>query len=71
MMTRTKILALIWMESFSGHFLLTKLLLKKMIETAKTTSLQGRIVNVSSSIYNWFSGDMIRYLCEISRNKLW
>ncbi|KAG5249473.1 hypothetical protein OIU76_003865 [Salix suchowensis] len=56
--------------NYLGHFLLTKLLLKKMIETAKTSGLQGRIVNVSSSIYKWFSGDMIRYLCEISRNKL-
>lgn len=56
--------------NYLGHFLLTKLLLKKMIETAKTTGIQGRIVNVSSSIYNWFSGDTIRYLGHISRNKL-
>ncbi|KAJ6307941.1 hypothetical protein OIU76_017678 [Salix suchowensis] len=55
--------------NYLGHFLLTKLLLKKMIETAKTTGIQGRIVNVSSSIYNWFSGDTIRYLGQISRNK--
>lgn len=56
-------------DEFSGHFLLTKLLLKKMIETAKATGIQGRIVNVSSSIHGWFSGDMIRYLGQISRNK--
>jgi hypothetical protein len=30
---------------FSGHFLLTKLLLKKMNETGETTGIQGRIVN--------------------------
>ncbi|KAH9774994.1 hypothetical protein KPL71_006264 [Citrus sinensis] len=55
--------------NYLGHFLLTKLLLKKMIETAKATGIQGRIVNVSSSIHGWFSGDMIRYLGQISRNK--
>lgn len=53
----------------SGHFLLTKLLLKKMIETAKNTGVQGRIVNVSSSIHSWFSGDAVRYLDLITRNK--
>ncbi|XP_015896030.3 short-chain dehydrogenase TIC 32 A, chloroplastic [Ziziphus jujuba] len=55
--------------NYLGHFLLTKLLLKNMIETAKVTGVQGRIVNVSSSIHCWFSGDMIRYLGEISRSK--
>ncbi|KAF3434221.1 hypothetical protein FNV43_RR25324 [Rhamnella rubrinervis] len=55
--------------NYLGHFLLTKLLTKKMIETAKVSGVQGRIVNVSSSIHGWFSGDMIRYLGEISQNK--
>ncbi|KAI3453345.1 hypothetical protein Pfo_010008 [Paulownia fortunei] len=55
--------------NYLGHFLLTKLLLKKMIETAKTSRVQGRIVNVSSSIHSWFSGDMIRYLGLITKNK--
>ncbi|KAJ9173759.1 hypothetical protein P3X46_016865 [Hevea brasiliensis] len=54
--------------NYLGHFLLTKLLLNKMIETAKESGIQGRIVNVSSTIHGWFSGDMIRYLGEISRN---
>ncbi|XP_057540954.1 short-chain dehydrogenase TIC 32 B, chloroplastic [Amaranthus tricolor] len=31
-----------------GHFLLTKLLLDKMKQTAKTTGIEGRIVNLSS-----------------------
>lgn len=57
--------------NFSGHFLLTKLLLNKMIETAKKTGVQGRIVNVSSTIHSWFSGDVIRYLGLITRNKRW
>ncbi|KAG6405408.1 hypothetical protein SASPL_132997 [Salvia splendens] len=55
--------------NYLGHFLLTKLLLKKMIETAKTSGVQGRIVNVSSSIHTWFSGDMIHYLTLITKNK--
>ncbi|KAL3834910.1 hypothetical protein ACJIZ3_009646 [Penstemon smallii] len=55
--------------NYLGHFLLTKLLLKKMISTAETTGVQGRIVNVSSSIHTWFSGDMIRYLGLITNNK--
>lgn len=55
--------------NYLGHFLLTKLLLKRMIETAKVTGIQGRIVNVSSSIHGWFSGDMIRYLGQISGDK--
>ncbi|WJZ82063.1 hypothetical protein VitviT2T_001855 [Vitis vinifera] len=55
--------------NYLGHFLLTKLLLNKMIETAKKTGVQGRIVNVSSTIHSWFSGDVIRYLGLITRNK--
>ncbi|PWA89981.1 Glucose/ribitol dehydrogenase [Artemisia annua] len=55
--------------NYLGHFLLTKLLLKKMISTAKTTGIQGRIVNVSSGIHTWFSGDLIRSLSQITRDK--
>ncbi|OMP02869.1 Glucose/ribitol dehydrogenase [Corchorus olitorius] len=40
-----------------------------MIKTAKETGVQGRIVNVSSMVHGWFSGDMIRYLGQISRSK--
>ncbi|GER44859.1 NAD(P)-binding Rossmann-fold superfamily protein [Striga asiatica] len=55
--------------NYLGHFLLTKLLLNKMMETAKTSGVQGRIVNVSSSIHSWFSGDTLRYLDLITKNK--
>nr|CAD1821495.1 unnamed protein product [Ananas comosus var. bracteatus] len=44
------------------HFLLTKLLLETMAETARASGIEGRIVNVSSGIHGWFSGDMLRYL---------
>ncbi|CAK9165175.1 unnamed protein product [Ilex paraguariensis] len=57
--------------NYLGHFLLTKQLVKKMIETAKTAGVQGRIVNVSSGIHSWFSGDVIRSVGEITRNKSW
>ncbi|CAI9773795.1 unnamed protein product [Fraxinus pennsylvanica] len=39
--------------NYLGHFLLTEMLLGKMIETASETGIQGRIVNVSSVIHNW------------------
>ncbi|KAJ4877195.1 NAD(P)-binding Rossmann-fold superfamily protein [Raphanus sativus] len=54
--------------NYLGHFLLTKLLLKNLIETAALTGVQGRIVNVTSVVYSWFSGDMLQYLADISRN---
>lgn len=44
-----------------GHFLLTKLLLNKMIETAKETQIEGRIVNVSSVVHNWLSKTQIQF----------
>ncbi|KAL5174409.1 Short-chain dehydrogenase TIC 32, chloroplastic [Glycine soja] len=55
--------------NYLGHFVMTNLLVKKMVETAKETGVQGRIVNVSSSIHGWFSGDAISYLALMSRNK--
>ncbi|KAK6935579.1 Short-chain dehydrogenase/reductase SDR [Dillenia turbinata] len=55
--------------NYLGHFLLTKLLMKKMKETAKITGIQGRIVNVSSGIHSWFSGDLISYLNLITKDK--
>ncbi|KAK3033486.1 hypothetical protein RJ639_032715 [Escallonia herrerae] len=39
------------------HFLLTELLLEKMIETAAQTGTQGRVVNVSSVIHSWVERD--------------
>ncbi|THU69125.1 hypothetical protein C4D60_Mb08t11130 [Musa balbisiana] len=56
--------------NYLGHFLLTKLLLPKMAETASETGIQGRIVNVSSSIHGWFSGDCLRYLDLMTHKKI-
>ncbi|PSS07760.1 Short-chain dehydrogenase [Actinidia chinensis var. chinensis] len=43
--------------NYLGHFLLTELLLEKMIETAANTGIQGRIINVSSVIHTWVKRD--------------
>ncbi|KAJ6801653.1 putative short-chain dehydrogenase TIC 32, chloroplastic [Iris pallida] len=56
--------------NYLGHFLLTELLLERMVETAKATGMQARIVNVSSGIHGWFSGNWTNYLDLITRNKI-
>ncbi|PKU83384.1 Short-chain dehydrogenase TIC 32, chloroplastic [Dendrobium catenatum] len=48
--------------NFLGPFLLTKLLLEKMVVSARETGIEGRIVNVSSFCHRWFSGDPLAYL---------
>ncbi|RLN11203.1 short-chain dehydrogenase TIC 32, chloroplastic-like [Panicum miliaceum] len=54
-----------------GHFLLTRLLLEKMAETARATGVEGRIVNVSSTIHSWFAGDdAVGYLDRVTRRKI-
>ncbi|CAL9125006.1 unnamed protein product [Musa textilis] len=55
--------------NYLGHFLLTKLLLNKMAETVRETGIEGRIVNVSSSIHGWFFGDCLGYLDQMTRKK--
>jgi len=51
--------------------LLTRLLLEKMAETARATGVEGRIVNVSSTIHSWFAGDdAIGYLDRVTRRKM-
>lgn len=47
--------------NYLGHFLLTELLLEKMIDTARETSVQGRIVNVSSVIHGWVKKDHFEF----------
>ncbi|TKY73531.1 Short-chain dehydrogenase TIC 32 [Spatholobus suberectus] len=47
--------------NYLGHFLLTEILLDKMIETAEKTSIQGRIINVSSVIHSWVKKDGFRF----------
>ncbi|KAE9602640.1 hypothetical protein Lal_00050229 [Lupinus albus] len=42
--------------NYLGHFLLTNMLLENMIDTAKDTGIQGRIINVSSEVHSWVKG---------------
>ncbi|NP_001152242.1 retinol dehydrogenase 12 [Zea mays] len=56
--------------NYLGHFLLTKLLAGRMAETAAATGVQGRIVNVSSSVHGWFAGDWAEYLHLVTRRKI-
>jgi len=59
--------------NYLGHFLLTKLLLGAMADTARATGVQGRVVNVSSTVHAWFSadagddGDPLAYLRRVTR----
>ncbi|KAJ8753599.1 hypothetical protein K2173_022840 [Erythroxylum novogranatense] len=39
--------------NYLGHYLLTDLLINKMIETAESTGIQGRIISLSSAIHSW------------------
>jgi retinol dehydrogenase 12 len=51
--------------------LLTRLLLEKMAETARATGVEGRIINVSSTIHSWFAGDdAVGYLDRVTRRKM-
>ncbi|KDP31057.1 hypothetical protein JCGZ_11433 [Jatropha curcas] len=43
--------------NYLGHFLMTELLIEKMIETAAETGVQGRIINLSSVIHSWVKRD--------------
>ncbi|XP_039156671.1 short-chain dehydrogenase TIC 32, chloroplastic isoform X2 [Eucalyptus grandis] len=44
-----------------GHFLLTNLLLDNMKKTARKSSREGRIVNVSSEAHRWTYNEGIRF----------
>ena len=54
----TKTTTMFWEWMLSGHFYLTNLLLDKMKETAATTGIEGRIVNLSSvaHVYTYEQG---------------
>jgi retinol dehydrogenase-12 len=55
--------------NYLGHFLLTRLLLGRMAETARDTGVQGRVVNVSSTVHTWFAAgdDPLAYLHRVTR----
>ncbi|MED6211171.1 hypothetical protein PIB30_071162 [Stylosanthes scabra] len=48
--------------NYIGHFLLTEILLEKMIETAEKSGIEGRIINLSSVIHSWVkNSDAFRF----------
>ncbi|MQL88549.1 hypothetical protein Taro_021111 [Colocasia esculenta] len=55
----------------TGHFLLTDILLEKMVQTAGETGIEGRIVNVSSVVHSWVKKDRFHFydMLNPERNK--
>ena len=58
--------------NYLGHFLLTELLLPTMADTARASGVQGRVVNVSSTVHAWFAADAgddgpLAYLHRVTR----
>ncbi|XP_071723679.1 short-chain dehydrogenase TIC 32 B, chloroplastic-like [Rutidosis leptorrhynchoides] len=43
--------------NYLGHFLLTEMVLEKMIETTEKSGIEGRIINLSSMIHTWVNTD--------------
>ncbi|CAO2819036.1 unnamed protein product [Amaranthus hypochondriacus] len=43
--------------NYIGHFLLTELLIEKMVETASQSGIEGRIINLSSLTHSWVKKD--------------
>ncbi|PKU69058.1 Short-chain dehydrogenase TIC 32, chloroplastic [Dendrobium catenatum] len=52
---------IIVMEMDLSHYLLTKLLLGKMAETATKTGVHGRIINVTSVIHRWVAKEGFKF----------
>ncbi|CAH2070541.1 unnamed protein product [Thlaspi arvense] len=47
--------------NFLGHYLLTEMLIEKMIDTAKKSGIEGRIINLSSVIHSWPKPDCFSF----------
>ncbi|AED95900.2 NAD(P)-binding Rossmann-fold superfamily protein [Arabidopsis thaliana] len=47
--------------NFLGHYLLTEMLIEKMIDTAEKSGIEGRIINLSSVIHNWVKPDCFSF----------
>ena len=55
------LIIIFFLNYLAGHYLLTEMLLEKMVETAAQTGVQGRIINVSSMIHSWVKRDTFRF----------
>uniref|UniRef100_M4FA25 3-oxoacyl-[acyl-carrier-protein] reductase n=1 Tax=Brassica campestris TaxID=3711 RepID=M4FA25_BRACM len=47
--------------NFLGHYLLTEMLIKKMIDTAKKSGIEGRVINLTSVIHSWVKPDCFSF----------
>ncbi|XP_010533466.1 PREDICTED: short-chain dehydrogenase TIC 32, chloroplastic isoform X2 [Tarenaya hassleriana] len=47
--------------NYLGHYLLTEMLMEKMVETAEKSGVQGRIINLSSVIHSWVKHDSFSF----------
>ncbi|KAA3458319.1 short-chain dehydrogenase TIC 32, chloroplastic-like [Gossypium australe] len=47
--------------NYLGHYLMTEMLIEKMVETAEETGIQGRIINLSSVIHSWVKRDCFSF----------
>ncbi|KAG7605559.1 putative very-long-chain 3-oxoacyl-CoA reductase [Arabidopsis thaliana] len=47
--------------NFLGHYLLTEMLIEKMIDTAEKSGIEGRIINLSSVIHSWVKPDCFSF----------
>ncbi|XP_054820993.1 short-chain dehydrogenase TIC 32 B, chloroplastic-like [Prosopis cineraria] len=47
--------------NYLGPFVLTEMLLERMIETAEKSGIEGRIVNVSSTVHKWVKREAFQF----------
>ncbi|TYJ25782.1 hypothetical protein E1A91_A07G072600v1 [Gossypium mustelinum] len=54
--------------NYLGHYLMTEMLMEKMVETAEETGIQGRIINLSSVIHSWVKRDCFSFTQMLNPN---
>ncbi|KAE8721078.1 tryptophan aminotransferase-related protein 2-like [Hibiscus syriacus] len=55
--------------NYIGHYLLTEMLIEKMVETAEQTGIHGRIINLSSVIHSWVKRECFTFTQMLNPNK--
>ncbi|PPD90332.1 hypothetical protein GOBAR_DD12734 [Gossypium barbadense] len=54
--------------NYLGHYLMTEMLIEKMVETAEETGIQGRIINLSSVIHSWVKRECFSFTQMLNPN---